>query len=413
MRTPPFVQVWSNNKRKRFYVFKDERIYFNDGGFYSSSVNEEHQHSMVFKIQDVGLSIEVDDENEFILLAGAKRKKIPVNTPIFLNFKNYDFFVDNVGDKDDKFHFTGLNLGEEFSDALMYSRSDNVIFIVGDTGTGKEILAKNMHYNSSRRHEPFVVFNCSSFDDGLAETELFGNIKGAFTSAMHVSKGAFMSAGRGTLVLDEIACLPLDVQPMLLRAIELNEVKAVGSDTTSEHKARLIVTSSVAPRDLLKMGRIREDLFYRIEGCTVYLSELRKKRDKILELAEFFLGDVYKLSDDVKKLLLKYDWPGNIRELKSVMERAILLSNLQGAHGLRGGKTMIELKHIRLSNHNDLSSCNIQDPSAILSFKDSEKENIRKALVRHSWDLGQASKALDICKSTLLCKIKEYDLVKY
>ena len=166
----------------------------------------------------------------------------------------------------------------------------------------------------------------------------------------------------------------------------------------------MIVTSSIAPRDLLRMGKMREDLFYRIEACTVYLSELRKKKDKIIELAEFFLDDGYKLSDDVKKSLLKYDWPGNIRELKSVMERAVLLSKLQGAY---------ELKHVKLNNHNDLSRCNIQDPSAIFNFKDSEKENIRKALVRHSWNLGQASKALDICKSTLLCKIKEYGLAKY
>ncbi|MCX6112725.1 MAG: sigma 54-interacting transcriptional regulator [Proteobacteria bacterium] len=409
MNIPPFVQTWSNNKRKRFYIFNEERIYFNENGFYTLEVGEHRPHVLSFKPCGTKILIRPENDNDFIFIAGAKRKSINTECPMFFTFRNQEFFIDGFTGYDSSFHMTGVDIDSSFSDGLAYARNDNIVFIIGNTGTGKEILAKNIHYNSARRHEPFLTFNCASFDAGIAEMELFGNIKGAFTNAMQVSKGIFMNAGKGTIMLDEIGSLPMSVQPMLLRAIELGEVKAVGSDIVKQHKARFIFTSNISPMELLRSGKIREDLFYRIESCVVYLPELKNKKNYIIELAEFFTGDEYKISDDVKKMFIEYEWPGNIRELKNVMERAKTLVNLTDVECSR----IIKPEHISLKNSSDRNFSDIHNPTEILDIRDSEKENISKILQKNLWDIGSTSRELNICRSTLLSKIKEYNLVKF
>ena len=402
MSIPPFVQTWSNNKRKRFYLFEDESIYFNENGFFTLDPGQHRPHVLFFKLRGDKILIIPEMDDDYIYIAGSKKRMIEVEGPMFFSFRNQEFFIDGFSNDNEQFHIAGVDVDSKFSKGLEYARNDNVVFIVGSTGTGKEVLARNIHYNSARRHEPFLTFNCASFEEDVAQMELFGNIKGAFTNAMQVSKGVFMNAGRGTLMLDEIGCLPMGVQPMLLRAIELGDVKAIGSDLIKKHKARLIFTSNVSPKELFKRGMIREDLFYRIESCVVYLSELRDKEKAILELAEFYAGEEYKISDDTKKMIVGYKWPGNIRELKNVMERAKSLT-----------LDVIEPEHILLKNASDVDTFDINDPYMILSIKDSERENIRRVLQRNSWDISRTSKELNICRSTLLSKIKEYELIKY
>ena len=403
MLTPPFVQTWSNNKRKRFYIFDEGRIYFTENGFYIPEDGKHHPHTLCFKQAGDKILIVPEDKGDYICVAGSKKRMIDAVVPMFFSFMDQEFFIDGFGGNGDQFHITGVDVDSKFSKGLEYARSDNVIFIVGETGSGKEILARNIHYNSARRHEPFLTFNCASFEEDVAQMELFGNIRGAFTSAMQVSKGVFMNAGRGTLMLDEVGCLPMSVQPMLLRAIELGDIKAIGSDIIKKHKARLIFTSNVSPTQLFKRGMIREDLFYRIESCVVYLSELNKDGSTIMELAKFYAGDDYKISDEAVKMLIGYKWPGNIRELKNVIEHAKIL-----AHSY-----VIHPEHLSLKNSSDSDTTNMYDPNIILNMRESESENIRRVLLRNSWDLGHASRELNICRSTLLGKIKEYNLVKY
>jgi len=406
MIIPPFVQTWSNGKRKRFYLFEDERLCFNDNGFSTLNTEQIHPHVLSFKLSGDKILITPEDNDDRLYVSGSKKRLIQVDSPIFFSFRDQEFFIDGFCKDDEQFNLTGLDVDSKFSKGLEYARNDNTILIVGNTGTGKELLARNIHYNSSRRHHPFLTFNCASFEEDVAQMELFGNIKGAFTNAMQVSKGFFMNAGRGTLMLDEVGCLPMSVQPMLLRAIEMGDVKAIGSDLIKKHRARLIFTSNISPKELFRRGMIREDLFYRIESCVVYLSELTGKQDSIIKLAEFYAGDEYKISDEAKKRLIEYKWPGNIRELRNVMEHAKILmesSNIK----------IIGPEHFLLKNSSDADFFDIQDPYMILSIKDSEKENIRRVLLRNSWDLGRTSKELNICRSTLLGKIKEYKLIKY
>lgn len=410
MKIPPFVQIWNNNKRRKFYLFKNEKIYFNDDGFYSSSSidpNDKTPNSLLFKLDGEKVLVEPEDERDFLVLTGSKKKQIIIKRPMFFTFKNHEFFVDNIGDENNDFNITGLDTDLEIVSALKYARNDKIMLIVGNTGTGKEILAKNIHYNSSRRNEPFLTFNCASFDPATAQAELFGNIKGAFTSAMHICKGIFMNTGMGSVLLDEIGSLPMSVQPMLLRAIESGELKAVGSDIVRQHKARIFFTSNSSPNELLRTGRIREDLYYRIESCVVYLSELRNKKELIQDLLRFYLGEEYFIDEEILVLLIKYDWPGNIREFKTVMERAKAMCDICS----KGNSKKIERRFVLLNNGMDFLYSEIHDPSKIQDIASSEKENILQALKRNSWNITRTSHALNICRSTLLTKIKEYNLV--
>ncbi|MEI6092118.1 MAG: sigma 54-interacting transcriptional regulator [bacterium] len=414
MKIPPFIQIWSNNKRRKFYLFKDERIYFNENGFYSSSLMDsclldDVPNSLIFKLDGEKILVRPQDEKGAILVAGSKKRCLIVDKPTFFTFNNYEFFIDNIGKEEGFFNLTGLASDLDFVNAMAYARNDNPVLIVGNTGTGKEILAKNIHYNSSRRHEPFLVFNCASFDPATAQSELFGNVKGAFTSAMSVSKGIFMNAGRGSILLDDIGNLPMSVQPMLLRAIESSELKPVGADIVRNHKARMIFTSNVSPNELLRTGSIREDLYYRIESCTVYLSELKNKKQLIPALLRFYLGDDYVMDDDIMNLLNEYEWPGNIREFKTVIEQAKMMCDICS----KDSSKKIEKRFISLNNKFDLSCSDIRDPSKVINIVDSEKDKICQALQRNSWNLERASHALNICRSTLLTKIKEHKLIKF
>lgn len=212
--------------------------------------------------------------------------------------------------------------------------SNATALIIGETGTGKELIARHIHSLSNRKHGPFQAINCGAFSETLVESELFGYEKGAFTGANMSKIGWFETANGGTLFLDEIGDLPQSTQVKLLRVLQEREVVRVGSRKPIPIDVRLIAATNVNLEEAVKAGRFREDLYYRIKVVPVELLPLRERRGDILPLVEHFLN-VYrsklntaghKLSPETISLLMEYPWPGNIRELENVIHRAVLVS---------------------------------------------------------------------------------------
>lgn len=206
-----------------------------------------------------------------------------------------------------------------------YAESRNSVLILGETGTGKELVARALHEHSSRKAKSFVALNCSALPDGLAESELFGAEKGAFTDAIR-RKGAFCRASKGTLFLDEIGSMSLAVQPKLLRALETGEYLRLGAEKPECSDFRLVSATCEDIERRMAEGRFRADLFYRISDLPIRLPPLRERLEDIGELAEHFCQEAGRgtcsISREAMEKLADYDWPGNVRELKSVMNRA-------------------------------------------------------------------------------------------
>jgi sigma-54 dependent transcriptional regulator len=209
------------------------------------------------------------------------------------------------------------------------------VLIVGETGTGKELAARFIHDASPRRSSPFVAVNCGAFVESLIEAELFGHERGAFTGAIDARAGWFEVANGGSIFLDEVGDLPLSLQVKLLRVLQEREVVRVGSRKPTPVDVRVIAATNVDPEEAVRLGRFRQDLFYRLNVARIDLKPLRERTGDILPLARFFL-DLYgqqherpglQLANDVVRVLLSYHWPGNIREIENVMHHAVLVAH--------------------------------------------------------------------------------------
>jgi two-component system response regulator HydG len=211
---------------------------------------------------------------------------------------------------------------------------DVTVLIGGETGTGKELLARALHYNSPRAAAPFVEINCAAIPANLLESELFGHEKGAFTGAIAAKPGLFELAHGGTIFLDEVGNLPLDLQPKLLRALESREIRRVGGQSARKVDVRVIGATHVDLAAAVAAGEFREDLFYRLNVVGLTLPPLRERQNDLELLAETFVQrlatqyglPVPELTSEVRNRLREHDWPGNIRELRNVLERALVLS---------------------------------------------------------------------------------------
>jgi len=209
------------------------------------------------------------------------------------------------------------------------------VLITGETGTGKELLARAIHFGSRRRNNPFIPINCSAIPEHLLESELFGHARGAFTSAFTSKKGLFEEADTGSIFLDEIGELHPNIQTKLLRVLEDQEIRPVGSTQSRKVDLRIISATNRNIEQAVEIGDFREDLYYRINVITVTLPPLRERNGDIVTLAEFFLQrfgaevgrGVKTLSDEARRALSAYGWPGNVRELQNVIERAVLISD--------------------------------------------------------------------------------------
>lgn len=209
------------------------------------------------------------------------------------------------------------------------------MIITGETGAGKEMVARRIHNCSDRADKVFVPVDCTTLTGQLFESQLFGHVKGAFTGAVSETLGFFRAADHGTIFLDEISEIPLDLQAKLLRVLQEARVTPLGSVKSHPIDVRVLCATNRDLKQMVNENKFRADLYYRINVVTVYIPPLRERPQDILQLAEYFLmrqselySEPYKvLSDEVKKLLLNYSWPGNVRELANVMERAYVLSN--------------------------------------------------------------------------------------
>jgi DNA-binding NtrC family response regulator len=402
MRIPPFIDLWLMNKKKRFYLFRDQKLIFLDEEVRTVEIDKKTtEPNITININKDGLiRISTEDPLKWpIIFCGSRRSYLELTNSAFFSFMGYELFVDNIPSNLD-FSFSGY-FSVALKEALKCSRTSAPILIIGDTGTGKEVLARNIHYNSANRHHPFVALNCASLDALTAEKELFGNVRGAFTNGNTSSKGAFYSAGKGTIFLDNIEDLPINIQPMLLRVIELLEVKASGSDVSRKHKARVIASASMSPKELLYGGLIRKDLYYRLEGTCLYLPELKQMKNELSNLLDFYLADEYSKEEGLADLLSLYDWPGNLREFRNVVERAKII----GAK-----ERLIKKEYFCLDKAKKLKPHVIKNPYLIYPLENEERTFILDSLLRNSWNIPDTARELSICRSTLMAKIKYYQL---
>jgi len=278
-----------------------------------------------------GIVVTIQDLTEIQKLEESLRRKL---NPKGLSSK-YTF--DNIFTKNKR-------MNDVIESARKYSKADSTILIYGESGTGKEIFAQSIHSNSERHDAPFVAVNCGALNRNLIESELFGYVEGAFTGAIKGGKqGLFEMAHKGTIFLDEINSLPIEVQSSFLRVIEEKEVMRVGSDYVIPLDVRIIVASNENLIQLVEQGEFRRDLFYRLNVLEIKIPPLRERKDDIVPLFQMFLKefgiDQPIITDEVKSRLSSYPWKGNIRELKNVAERFALLGEKMSFDFLDAGNT--------------------------------------------------------------------------
>jgi two-component system response regulator PilR (NtrC family) len=292
---------------------------------------------------------------------------------------------------------------------LSHARSN--VLITGRSGTGKELIAKAIHYNSERRAMPLVTVNCSAIPESLLESELFGHEKGAFTGAITSRRGLFETANGGTLFLDEIGDMPLGSQSKLLRVVETGEVRPVGSDDVKKVDVRIIAATHRDLKELIKHDQFREDLFYRLNVISVHVPDLKDRPEDVSILVEHFMkkyGEQFgmpniRITHEASACLIKYTWPGNVRELENVIERSIALSSGEVVDAKDLPEHLFQMKPSELID--DLATDN-------MPITEVEKRYIMRILQRTNWHQSKAAQILGIDRKTLYRKIKEYNLVQ-
>lgn len=297
--------------------------------------------------------------------------------------------------------------------------TNSTVMLRGDSGTGKELIARAIHFNSLRKDQPFVIVDCASLSENLLESELFGHVKGSFTGAVSNKKGLLEAADGGTLFLDEIGNISMSTQAKLLRFIEEREFKAVGDIQSKKVNIRLITATNKDLENMIADGSFREDLYYRINIFPIEIPPLRKRRDDIPALAFHFLNQfskemgrqVKEFSAGAMNLLMNHDWPGNVRELENIVHRAVILASdktIRQAHlvnildtqpinNLNVPRTSEELKHIKKVARQK-------------SVEEVERLFILGALKRNGWNVTASADETGMQRSNFQALMKKYDI---
>lgn len=300
---------------------------------------------------------------------------------------------------------------EIFKNIGRISMSKVNVLIQGETGTGKELIARLVHYFGVTSKQPLVVVNCSALTESLLESELFGHVKGSFTGSIRDKKGKFELAGEGTIFLDEISEISLNTQVKLLRVIQELEFEKVGGEEIIPMKARIITATNRNLEELIKQGKFREDLYYRLKVFTIDLPPLRERKDDIRDLVIHFLyklnkrfnKNVTKIGEGVIEMLKAHDWLGNVRELENTILQAIVMSK---SDVLEKENINLILRQQQQNGHDNLEHLPYR------SLADLEKYHIKKVLDEVNWNKMEASQILDITRPTLNAKIEKYELVR-
>ncbi|MCK5672085.1 MAG: sigma 54-interacting transcriptional regulator, partial [Spirochaetales bacterium] len=364
-----------------------EIINRNDGGYFS---NEDLQWLEMFASQSA------------LTIRNAKE---------YQRIKNeVDILQNEIGNDENSYHtFIGSSkvILDKLNIAKKIAVTNSSVLITGESGVGKELFAEQIHLNSNRSNGPFIRVNCASLPDNLIENELFGHVKGAFTDAISDRRGRFELADKGTIFLDEIGEIPLNLQSKLLRVLQHKVFEKVGSSSSIQIDVRILAASNINLEKALEEGTFRKDLYYRLNVLPFFIPPLRERKDDILELAEYFLNKVNiqtnkkknSFSIEAMEELLTYSWPGNVRELENVIERAVIVSMTD----------MINVDDLMLHNNPGNKDQYLEKSlrDAITQFK---KYFIKSVLDKHNWNQTLTSKVLGIQRTYLSKLIKEHNL---
>lgn len=317
------------------------------------------------------------------------------------NLMNYNYFLETNSNK----------FKEVLRIAEKAAESNSNILILGESGCGKEVIAKYIHQFSKRKDKNFVAVNCQVFSDGLLESELFGHEKGAFTGAIEKRIGRFEEADKGTLFLDEIGEIPANTQVKLLRVIENKCIERIGSNNKINIDLRLISATNKNLAKEIAEGRFREDLFYRINTIIIDVLPLRERKEDITSLINYFLNNfkfemkknISNIEDGLMEILINYDYPGNVRELKNIIERLVVLSE----NGILRKK---DLPSVKVRNEE-----NFEFSTGLRTLRDvrqnAEISYIKHVLERCNNNISEAARVLDISRRQLYNKLYEYNII--
>jgi DNA-binding NtrC family response regulator len=296
---------------------------------------------------------------------------------------------------------------------LKVARSNSTVLIRGESGTGKELIARAVHNQSPRADEMFQAVNCAAINENLLESELFGHEKGSFTGAHAEKKGLFEIADRGTLFLDEIAELDVGIQAKLLRALQERKIRRVGGTHEISVDVRVIAATNRDLRAMVADGRFRDDLYYRINVLSIDVPPLRERREDIPVLIDFFLKKHTKntsrlitgLTPETRKLMIDYSWPGNVRQLESAIERAILLAENDKI-------TLEDLPTEVRQDAGPASEGTFKLPAEGINFEDVERNLITQAMEQTDYNITKAAKLLGLTFRTLQYRLEKFGIKK-
>lgn len=359
-------------------------------------------------ITDYKSSIEVKSGNRKPIKMNAAILKNENNEPTggVISFRDLSEFEALKKNRDSITTFYGIighsKLMQEIFELIMeISESDAAVLIQGESGTGKEMVANAIQATSQRKDNPFVKVNCSVFPENLLASELFGHVKGAFTDAIKDRPGRFELANSGTIFLDEIAEMPLQTQIQLLRVLQEGTFERVGESITRKTDVRVLAATNIKIDDALKSGKLREDLYYRLNVIPITVPPLRNRREDIPYLVNHFIKDYSKyygknipdISNEALQILMNYSWPGNVRELENVIEYSVVRTKTEN---------QIDIENLP----NELTEISYQISEKNEELKPGSSSELLQLLEKHHWNKTKVAKELGIGRTTLWRKLK-------
>ncbi|MBU0477323.1 sigma-54 dependent transcriptional regulator [bacterium] len=306
-----------------------------------------------------------------------------------------------------------LPIRDVFDKVKKISHTDATVLLYGETGAGKELFARAIHYNSLRKSSPFISIDCGALTETLLESELFGHVKGAFTGAIEHKKGLFEAADGGTIFLDEVGVASPQIQTKLLRVLQEHEIKRVGGNKSIKVDVRVVAATNTDLEQQIKDGKFREDLFYRLSVIPIVLPTLRERRDDIPLLVSHFLkkyarkagSKSKKILPEVVQILMKYNWPGNIRELENVIERAVILEE-------RDTISIESLPDKLLEQEIEIDEDRLIAEGLKNTVEQTERNIILKAFQKCAGNQYQTAKKLKVSRQNLQYKLKKYRIIE-